>query len=356
MDARLAVYDLGSLDIIQALGGQAAIVPDGIGPAYLQPASQAAPARGGSLFEPDAALLAEQAPDLIILGRRSAGHEQALSAISRTINLATRPDHFLQDVQANTLRLGELLDQGPRAQALVDELQDSLEELHGLSAGQTALTLFTVGNGAQVQAPGARHGMLHEVSGLAPVIGAIAAARAARLYDLVMLRVLGASQRQLVMLQLAEFLVLALILALLALALGSAMAWLVVVQQFEFEWLPDWPRVLAVLGAGLALAGNILVGREVLEAMDEAFVAAPHELLGRRLLSALLAGDRAGGDRRGRQSAAVVVMPLEGPADWPPRARVDLRVDDHPDPVVELARLLDLHESDQLDRAPLASP
>lgn len=172
---RLAVYDLGSLDIIQALGGQAAIVPDGIGPAYLQPASQAAPARGGSLFEPDAGLLAALAPDLIILGRRSAGHQEALSAIGRTINLATRPDHFLQDVQANTLRLGELLDQGPRAQALVDELQDSLEELHGLSAGQTALILFTVGNGANVQAPGARHGMLHEVSGLAPVIGAIAA-------------------------------------------------------------------------------------------------------------------------------------------------------------------------------------
>src|SRR5690625_995696 len=82
-------------------------------------------------------------------------------------------------------------------------------------------------------------------------------------------------------------------------------------------WAGGWAR------PGLALAGNILVGREVLEAMDAAYEAAPHEALGRRLLSALQAGDRAGGDRRGRQSAAVVVMPLEGSAEWPPRARVD---------------------------------
>lgn len=115
-------------------------------------------------------------------------------------------------------------------------------------------------------------------------------------------------------------------------------------------WAGGWAR------PDLALAGNILVGRQVLEAMEAAFDAAPHEALGRRLLSALQAGDRAGGDRRGRQSAAVVVMPLEGPAEWPPRARVDLRVDDHADPVAELARLLDLHESDHLDRAPVASP
>src|SRR5690625_6303383 len=52
-------------------------------------------------------------------------------------------------------------------------------------------------------------------------------------------------------------------------------------------WAGGWAR------PGLALAGNILVGREVLEAMDAAYEAAPHEALGRRLLSALQAGDRA---------------------------------------------------------------
>jgi putative ABC transport system permease protein len=91
------------------------------------------------------------------------------------------------------------------------------------------------------------------LAGIAVLLGAIAAARAARIYDTVILRVLGASRRQLLALQLAEFGLLAAVLALVALALGSAAAWLVIVQLFEFEWLPDWPRVFAVLGAGVAL-------------------------------------------------------------------------------------------------------
>ena len=91
------------------------------------------------------------------------------------------------------------------------------------------------------------------LAGIAVLLGAIAAARAARLYDTVILRVLGASTRQLLTLQLAEFGLLATLLALVALGLGGALAWLVIVQLFEFEWLPDWPRVLAVLGAGIAL-------------------------------------------------------------------------------------------------------
>ncbi len=91
------------------------------------------------------------------------------------------------------------------------------------------------------------------LAGIAVLLGAIAAARAARLYDTVVLRVLGASTRQLLTLQLAEFGLLALLLSLVALALGSVTAWLVIVQLFEFDWLPDWPWVLAVLAAGVAL-------------------------------------------------------------------------------------------------------
>ncbi len=91
------------------------------------------------------------------------------------------------------------------------------------------------------------------LAGVAVLLGAIAAARAARIYDTVILRVLGASRRQLLALQLAEFGLLAAVLAVVALLLGSTTAWLVVVELFEFDWLPDWPRVLAVLGAGIAL-------------------------------------------------------------------------------------------------------
>ena len=101
------------------------------------------------------------------------------------------------------------------------------------------------------------------LAGIAVLLGAIAAARAARLYDTVILRVLGASRAQLLTLQFAEFGLLAGVLAAVALALGTGLAWLIVVQLFEFDWLPDWPRILAVLGSGLllvllfALAGSL---------------------------------------------------------------------------------------------------
>ena len=91
------------------------------------------------------------------------------------------------------------------------------------------------------------------LAGIAVLLGAIAAARAARTYDNVILRVLGASRAQLLALQLAEYALLSALLAGVALALGSGIAWLVVVQLFGFDWLPDWPQVLAVLGLGLGL-------------------------------------------------------------------------------------------------------
>ena len=94
--------------------------------------------------------------------------------------------------------------------------------------------------------------MLVLISGIL-LLGAIAAARAARTYDNVVLRVLGASRRQLLGLQLAEYALLALVLAGIALVLGTGTAWLVVVKLFEFDWLPDWSIVLATLGFGLVL-------------------------------------------------------------------------------------------------------
>ena len=91
------------------------------------------------------------------------------------------------------------------------------------------------------------------LAGIAVLLGAISAARAARTYDNVILRVLGASRKQLLLLQLAEYALLAALLAGVALALGSGIAWLVVVKLFAFDWLPDWRAVLGVLGLGLAL-------------------------------------------------------------------------------------------------------
>ncbi|GAA3800832.1 ABC transporter permease [Qipengyuania pelagi] len=98
------------------------------------------------------------------------------------------------------------------------------------------------------------------LAGLAVLLGAIAAARAARTYDTVILRVLGADRRQVLMMQLIEYGVLALALAMVALGLGSLLAWLVITQLFEFDWLPDWGEIFAVLGMGLAVVMGFALG------------------------------------------------------------------------------------------------
>ncbi len=96
-------------------------------------------------------------------------------------------------------------------------------------------------------------------------------------------------------------------------------------------------------GDGYAMQGNILVGPDVVEAMERAWLDAADDALPDRLLAALAAGDDAGGDRRGRQSAAVFVVRKEGGYGGLSDVEIDLRVDDHDQPVTELRRLLDLH-------------
>ena len=104
----------------------------------------------------------------------------------------------------------------------------------------------------------------------------------------------------------------------------------------------DWAG--GVAGDGYAIQGNILAGKQVVVAMAEAWAASePAAPLARRLLAALAAGDRAGGDRRGRQSAALLVVARGQGYGGTSDIVADLRVDDHAEPVPELERLLDLH-------------
>jgi uncharacterized Ntn-hydrolase superfamily protein len=105
------------------------------------------------------------------------------------------------------------------------------------------------------------------------------------------------------------------------------------------------PWAGGVTGEGYAMQGNILVGPQVMEAMEAAWLGSDPSLpLARRLLAALAAGDEAGGDKRGRQSAAVLVERAGSGYGGTTDVEVDLRVDDHATPVPELLRLLDLHE------------
>ncbi|HZN76010.1 MAG TPA: DUF1028 domain-containing protein [Micromonosporaceae bacterium] len=110
---------------------------------------------------------------------------------------------------------------------------------------------------------------------------------------------------------------------------------------FTGESCHEWAG--GVAGDGYAIQGNILTGPEVVDAMAAAWATAADARFARQLLAALRAGDEAGGDRRGRQSAALLVVAPKQGYGGTSDVVVDLRVDDHTDPVGELSRLLDLH-------------
>jgi uncharacterized Ntn-hydrolase superfamily protein len=98
-----------------------------------------------------------------------------------------------------------------------------------------------------------------------------------------------------------------------------------------------------VSGKGYAIQGNILAGEKVVPAMEKMFLGTEGSLP-TRLHAALLAGDRAGGDKRGRQSAAIyVAKPKAGYGGYLDRW-LDYRVDDHEDPVPRLGELLEMHD------------
>ena len=103
------------------------------------------------------------------------------------------------------------------------------------------------------------------------------------------------------------------------------------------------PWAGGIIDGDVSLQGNILAGEQVLKAMLNAYRASSGEALQRRLLHAIEAGDAAGGDRRGRQSAAVRVWKEGAAYGGGMDVAVDLRVDDSPAPIPELARLVELH-------------
>jgi uncharacterized Ntn-hydrolase superfamily protein len=109
----------------------------------------------------------------------------------------------------------------------------------------------------------------------------------------------------------------------------------------------DWAG--GVSGEHFAAQGNILAGEDVVIAMADAFVGTEGDLSD-KLLAAVRAGDAAGGDRRGKQSAALLVVRADGGYEGRNDRYIDLRVDDHPDAPTELARLFTVWDDTMLVR------
>jgi len=104
----------------------------------------------------------------------------------------------------------------------------------------------------------------------------------------------------------------------------------------------DWAGHL--IGQGYAAQGNILVGEETVAALASTFEASAHLPLAQRLIECLAAAQAAGGDRRGQQSASLLVVQKDGGYAGLSDLVVDLRVDDHERPIQELRRIYGLHD------------
>lgn len=125
---------------------------------------------------------------------------------------------------------------------LIDQIGGLLNQMSGAIVAAASVSIF---------------------AGIAVLVGAIAASRQARSYDSVILKTLGATRLQVLGTQALEYGLLAVVLALVSLSLGTAAAWYVIVHVFDFGWAPDWPTVLgtlvggALLTLGIGLAGSI---------------------------------------------------------------------------------------------------
>lgn len=104
-----------------------------------------------------------------------------------------------------------------------------------------------------------------------------------------------------------------------------------------------------VTGSGFSCQGNILAGSEVVEAMARAYDETGGDLI-EKLLQALTAGQAAGGDRRGQQSAALLVVREKGGYEGYSDRYVDLRVDEHAAPIEELKRVFQIYDMTMLSR------
>lgn len=171
---RVAVYDLAALDILDALGVEVAGVPATRMPAGLSGYDDARYAKIGSLFEPDLEALRALAPDLVIVGGRSAKKYAGLQTIAPTLDLGAGRDAFASDIVATTLALGRVFGRDAEASRLAGRLLASRAELAARMGDTRGLVLFVVGGRATVHAPGERFGIFHDLALLPSVLPAVA--------------------------------------------------------------------------------------------------------------------------------------------------------------------------------------
>lgn len=163
---RVVVYDLATLDTMQALDIPVAGVPKAQFPAYMAGYGDAKYTVAGSLFQPDYEVLSKIQPDLIIVGGRSAAKAEVLGKVAPTLDFSVKGATMVQDIARNITQVAELYGKQAQGKALVAKIEREVAELRQLaSQAAPGVLLMAVNGKIMPQAPGARFGFLFDVLG-----------------------------------------------------------------------------------------------------------------------------------------------------------------------------------------------
>lgn len=176
MPKAVAVYDVAAIDTLARLGIRPAGVPDKLYVPELEPLKDGAAAIG-TLFEPDLEALSALAPDLVIVGARSATKADAVSQVAPTIDMTIDGDDLFAEAKQRLAAYGALFGKQAEAARIAGELDARLAAAKAAVAGKgKALIVMTNGPKVSTYGPGSRFGWVHAALGLPPAISEIEAA------------------------------------------------------------------------------------------------------------------------------------------------------------------------------------
>ncbi|MFJ4294311.1 siderophore ABC transporter substrate-binding protein [Cupriavidus sp. NPDC089707] len=169
--ARIAVFDMATLDTLRVLQVPVAGVPDSKFPGKLSMYQDARYARLGTVSEPDLAAIRALAPQLIVVGGRSAVRYDELAQLAPTLDLSPGRDDLVGSVAAHAELLGRLTGREAQAAQQVAALRAAVSQLQAITANTgTGLVILTTGGKISAQPPGTRFGVIHQAFGIRPVI------------------------------------------------------------------------------------------------------------------------------------------------------------------------------------------
>lgn len=167
----VVVFDLASLDILDALGVEVDAVPGGVKPSYLEAYNGEGFEKVGTLFEPDYEAVAALEPDLIVVGGRSSAKYDELAAIAPTIDMTFDPTDYVANVRRNVETLARIFGKEAEAEERLAALEASVAKLHDKAqdAGRGLLVL-TTGGRMGAHGPDGRFAVLFRDFGVQPAV------------------------------------------------------------------------------------------------------------------------------------------------------------------------------------------